>query len=214
MVLRSSLLSTAAIGMFAMSMNIGHAADLYDNNDYSNNYQTNYSSPPPADWTGSYLGAMLGYNWGTFDPNTGANVDVDGLLFGAFAGYNFQAGALVFGAEVDVAITSMDGSAGTRSADADWVGSIRGRLGYTIDRHMIYGTAGLGFMSADVSLGGANKDKTHTGIVVGAGFESMLNKSFSARAEYLFTAYGEQEYSSIDTDSNSHAVRAGLGYHF
>lgn len=214
MVLRSSLLATAAIGVFAISMNVAHAADLYDNNDNSNNYQPTYSSPPPADWTGSYLGAMLGYNWGTFDPNTGANVDVDGFLIGAFAGYNFQTGALVFGGEVDLAITSMDGSTGTRSADADWVGSVRGRLGYAFDRHLIYGTAGVGFMSADVNLGGANKDKTHTGIIVGAGFESMLNKSFSARAEYLFTAYGEQEYSNIDTDSNSHAVRAGLGYHF
>ncbi|MEP0519045.1 MAG: outer membrane beta-barrel protein [Hyphomicrobiales bacterium] len=214
MVLRSSLLAAATIGAFAISMNIGHAADLYDNNDYSNTYQPTYSSPPPADWTGSYLGAMLGYNWGTFDPNTGAKVDVDGLLFGAFAGYNFQAGALVFGGEVDVAITSMDGTAGVNDADADWVGSVRGRLGYTWDRHMIYGTAGVGFMSADVGLGGVNDDKTHTGLVGGVGFESMLNKSFSARAEYLYTAYGDKEYSNIDTDANSHAVRAGLGYHF
>lgn len=214
MVLRSSLLAATTLGVLAILFNMAHAADLYDNNDSANSYQPTYNSPPPADWTGAYLGAMLGYNWGTFDPNTGATVDVDGFLFGAFAGYNFQAGALVFGGEVDLAMTSMDGTAGTNNADADWTGSVRGRLGYTFDRHMVYGTAGLGFMSADVSLGGVNKEKTHTGFVAGAGFESMLNKSFSARAEYLFTAYGEQEYSNIDTDSNTHAVRAGLGYHF
>ncbi len=212
MVLRASLIATASAGALILSLNAGVAADFYDNG--GGYQQPSYNGNPPADWTGLYMGPMLGYIWGNIDPDTGAAVDVDGILLGGFAGYNFQAGSLVFGGEADLAITSLDGSEGGTDGDADWTGSIRGRLGYAWDRHMIYGTAGLGFLSADVDLGGASDENTHVGLVVGAGIESMVNRSFSARGEYLYSGYGEKDYGAFEADANSHAIRAGLGYHF
>ena len=214
MVSRSSLLSCACLAALAVSMNTSFAADLDTSDGGYYNNQPTYNGAPPADWTGAYMGAMLGYNWGTFDPATGATVDTSGILVGGFVGYNFQMGAIVLGGEADVVMTSMDGSSGTNSADADWIGTARARLGYAWSRHLVYGTAGLTFMSADMSLNGPTDDNTHIGLVGGAGWEVMLNKSFSARGEYLYSAYGDKEYSNVDTDTSTHAIRAGVGYHF
>nr|WP_306268340.1 outer membrane protein [Pararhizobium sp. IMCC3301] len=211
MVLRLALLAAGSAGALILSFNAAMAADPSDNGMYQ---QPVYNSAPPADWTGLYMGPMLGYIWGNLDPNTGAKVDTDGLLLGGFVGYNFQMGALVFGAEADIAMTSMDGSENGTDGDVDWTGSARGRLGYTWDRHMIYGTAGLGFLSADIDLGGASDENTHVGLVVGAGLETMVNQSFSARGEYLYSGYGEKDYGAFDADASTHAIRAGLAYQF
>lgn len=205
MVLRSALLAgTAALVLGGLAMPT-LAADLPPGGYYQ---QPAYN--PPADWTGFYLGAMLGYNWGEFDTDANTDVDVDGLMIGGFTGYNWQAGALVFGLEADLAMSSADGSENSIQGDVDWQGTLRGRVGYTFDRHMIYGTAGLAFASGDLN----SDDNTHTGLAAGVGFESMLNQSLSARVEYLYTNYNEQDYRNIDSDLGVHAVRGGVGYHF
>lgn len=211
MVLRLTLLAAGSAAALILSLSAGMTADPADNGVYQ---PPVYNVAPPADWTGLYMGPMLGYIWGNLDPDTGTKVDTDGILLGGFAGYNFQMGALVFGAEADLAMTSMDGSEGGTDGDADWTGSARGRLGYAWDRYMIYGTAGLGFLSADVDLGGASDEKTHVGLTIGAGVESMVNESFSARGEYLYSGYGEKDYGAFDADANTHAIRAGLAYQF
>ena len=136
----------------------GFAADVPGGYD---SYPSAYTAPssayaaPPAAWSGLYLGAMFGYNWGTFDPDGGFDVEADGLSVGGFAGYNAQSGALVFGGEADLAMSSMDGSRGSADADMDWSGSLRGRLGYTFDRHLLYDLL-TERISVDHDLAGAN----------------------------------------------------------
>src|SRR5215212_9769962 len=68
-----------------------------------------------ANWNGFYIGAQIGYQWGSsgaraFDSVTGLEIvgfgpfgmDTDGVVGGVHAGFNFQTGALVWGIEGDI----------------------------------------------------------------------------------------------------------------
>jgi hypothetical protein len=57
----------------------------------SNNY---YAAPPPLaySWAGPYIGANLGYEWGTINNNP---TRPSGIAGGAQAGFNWQQGAFV-----------------------------------------------------------------------------------------------------------------------
>jgi len=125
---------------------------------------------PGFNWTGGYVGANIGYGWGDFEQNFGADVvilgpisegfdaDGDGILGGAQAGFNWQSGQFVFGVEVDVQAADIDGGSnrffdfGLATLDADvsteidWFGTARGRIGFVpTERLMIYGTGGFAF---------------------------------------------------------------------
>ena len=109
----------------------------------------------PFSWTGFYVGAQVGYGWGTTDaisgPLTGFDqsysYDTNGWLGGAHAGYNWQRQNLVFGLEGDIEASGLGGSGiGSlglnHSTDVSWLGSLRGRLGIAYDRTLFYATAG------------------------------------------------------------------------
>lgn len=146
---------------------------------------------------------------------------------GAHAGYNRQfAGSWVAGVEGDWqwtgARTSLcrqtsvnssdcaDNGFGYATLDGETrsIGSLRGRLGYAIDRVLVYGTGGAAFADTHTSLGvncpqgcGANSiaitasadsSKVRTGWVAGAGIETMLDSNWTVRAEYLHYGFGRQ----------------------
>jgi hypothetical protein len=107
-------------------------------------------------WTGFYIGGNAGWGWtngsGTFttalraDPFT---VKTNGFLGGAQLGYNWQTGPFVFGGEADFQGTTASGSlnagAGptiSPTAKTPWFGTVRGRVGYAMDRVLLYATAG------------------------------------------------------------------------
>ena len=56
-------------------------------------------------WAGPYLGANLGYGWGSVDNNP---TKPSGFEGGIQAGYNWQAGPWVFGVEGDIQATAAD----------------------------------------------------------------------------------------------------------
>src|SRR4029079_19176450 len=93
------------------------------------------------------------------------------------------------------------------SGETRSIGSVRGRLGYTIDRVMFYGTGGVAFADTRTTLGvncaaggcassstqiatSADSSKTKTGWVAGAGVETMLDQNWTVRAEYLHFDFG------------------------
>ena len=119
-------------------------------------------STPAFNWTGFYVGASLGYT--AADINAGNilfegvdygvpsfSVSPDGVIGGVEGGFNWQNGSFVLGVEGDISWTSLDDSYTdsvnnfTGSGELNWLATVRGRVGFAMDRFMIFGTGGAAF---------------------------------------------------------------------
>ena len=101
-------------------------------------------------WTGFYAGVHGGYAWGS-----GAGFNPDGFVGGVQAGYNYQYSPIgVLGFETDISATSIDDKAGGAKFGIDYLGTIRARAGYTLDRVMFYVTGGAAYGRGDLEIAG------------------------------------------------------------
>ena len=182
---------------------------------------------------------------------------------GAQIGYNFQYGALVYGVEADIDFIAR-GNRGSRSRginaqlpvapfpfatslaasggrSGNYIGTVRGRLGYAFDRFLPYITGGLAY--GDTRSGGtvsfrgpgvpsnaftsSGGNSTRIGYALGAGVEYAFTNNITAKAEYLFTDLGHNRrrlYSSAaapgytfvsnNRSDRNHQIRVGLNYKF
>jgi outer membrane immunogenic protein len=147
------------------------------------------------------------------------------VIGGFHAGYNWQMSHLVLGVEGDwqwtktnysfcrqtdvdsLACSDNDRGFVTIDSETRGIGTVRGRLGYALDRVLIYGTGGVAFvdqhgkMTADCQVGGcassgsrsltsANFSTIKTGWVAGVGAEWMLSPNWIVRSEYLHVDAG------------------------
>lgn len=229
---KSILGATAGIALFAGS---ALAADLPQR------------SPPPAPvaavsaltWQGFYIGAQAGYSWGTtrttlLGPNVSVSSKPNGGFGGLHAGYNVQNGNLVWGVEGDANFGSMSGTnlggPGTFAASSKytWVGTLRGRLGYSLGNTLLYATGGVAFASINYRAGpfgvtpiGGYK-RSQIGGVFGVGAEYSFARNWSARLEYRYTQFGKRSgflaptFPAFQTSvrTRSHSVLLGLSYYF
>jgi outer membrane immunogenic protein len=200
------------------------------------------------------LGSMLakGVIPGTID------LGDNGFLGGGQLGYNWQLGSWVLGLEGDIdwstakssiivpdclVPTPPSGLATPLTTNAvrelDWLGTIRGRVGYTpVAPLLIYGTGGLAVGEHKLGIGvsdpGANPaanlfnqtSSTSAGWTVGAGIEWMFASHWSVKAEYLYVdlgnisstvnyAYGANTSSLTGTlHETDNIARGGINYHF
>jgi outer membrane immunogenic protein len=226
-----------------------------------------YAAAPLFTWTGFYVGANVGYGAGrfshsvlgeicTFDcqPFSGrASASSSGVLGGLQAGYNWQfAERFVIGLETDYQWTS--GNARANWADDFGIGgytaslrsqitnfgTVRARLGYTVDRALIYVTGGWAYGTVKTSgsfefcsIDGCQFDaisrklNLSSGWVIGAGLEYALTQNLSLKGEYLYVDLGGKRLHAnvydfgksggaarINTNAKLHVVRAGLNYRF
>lgn len=163
-------------------------------------------------------------------PTTGASSE-SGFIGGGQFGYNFQRDRFVLGLEVDV-----DGATGrnrssallsnnilifptlTESAQSlDWLGTVRGRLGWTpADHFLIYATGGFAFGRSAASITSVNIAASNVldayvaarrsiGWTVGGGVEYALPgvwSNWSVKVEYLYYDLGRSNstvfYQNID----------------
>ena len=169
--------------------------------------------PPVFSWTGFYMGGQVGYAFGhdatSYTPAGFGSTSPDGVIGGVHAGYDWQvpgptAQGIVVGLEGDIELSSFHGGSGlagpgpltggTADARAEVFGSLRGRLGYAIDRVLIYATGGLAFTSfrnQTWSTAGVDGDWVDKGgWTVGGGAEYAIDPHWSVRAEYRFDDYG------------------------
>jgi outer membrane immunogenic protein len=165
-------------------------------------------------WTGFYVGGNAGWGWGS-----ALGTDPSGYLIGLQAGYNFQyASGLLAGVETDIAITGLDATGAGGTVSLDYLGTVRGRLGYTVDRFLVYGTGGLAYGGGEVTLGGLPNSKTHIGWTIGAGVEAFIAPNITARLEYLFADLGRENYTTILGQArvgiDTSIVRAAMNYKF
>jgi outer membrane immunogenic protein len=201
-----------------------------------------FAPPPPPvfTWTGLYIGAQAGYEWGNaynhIDTAAGAVIpgatnSTSGVVGGGHIGYNLQISQFVIGIEGDVEGTSDRGSSvepnGSIFSQNDEIqGSVRGRLGWAWDRVLIYGTGGVAFASIrdTASLPPAFDSQTvgRAGWTAGGGIEYALDPNWSVRAEYRYTDYGHYTFPLTTTSPGDVAhihdtdnrVEVGFSYKF
>jgi outer membrane immunogenic protein len=175
-----------------------------------------YTAPEPLSaysWAGPYLGATLGYEWGTVDNN---NTRPSGIAGGAEAGYNWQRGAFVFGGEADIQLSGADDTLSPFEFSNPWFGTLRGRAGVSFSNILLYGTAGLSY--GDLRADTFNLTESHTSIgwVAGGGAEIAFTPHWSAKAEWLYLDLSDSSFSLTGTNNGLAAdlIRMGVNYHF
>jgi high affinity Mn2+ porin len=170
---------------------------------------------------------------------------------GLQAGYNYVLPSrLMLGFEVDVSFPNSDvvvpnSIAGSQTFSSlsngqasysdlvEYLGTVRGRIGYAFDNFLIYGTGGLAWMYdqlartqiAGTPVGGSAAPGTietallwRFGWAIGGGIEVPLTPSWTARAEYLLTDFGRNSVTfpaaaqRFDSNLALQSIRLGLNY--
>jgi outer membrane immunogenic protein len=164
---------------------------------------------PAFTWTGLYLGVNAGVGWANSKdiyvttPNgavTTLSASSDaGFVGGGQIGYNFQTGAFVFGVEADIQYADLGGKINWgpytwwSNNSSQYLGTVRARAGYAIDRTLLYVTGGFAY--GGLNSGGAFGGNNNTGWVLGVGAEYAFTNNWTARLEY--------DYIQLDTGSKS-----------
>ena len=177
-------------------------------------------APPPFSWTGFYVGLNAGGKWASVDQTltSGATVitatdnNASSWIAGGQVGYNWQMGQWVLGIEGDIDAQDFSRSAvlatpigpfiagDAFSVESKWQASLRGRVGYAIDRVLLYATGGVAWTQRKatvtlVGLGTATNDDVVTGGTVGAGIEYAIWNNISVGVEGRWSFYGDQTFS-------------------
>lgn len=172
----------------------------------------------------SYPGSPYGGN-----ASAGSSGDITDTAFtgGIQAGYNWQTGAMVFGLETDFNYLGIKASRSVRApygggiiqgvdvndeVKADYLGTLRGRLGYASGNFLLYATGGLAYTTVKHShdfseygygsqthcfaanfcdLGGSSESKFKLGWTLGGGVEWAFDRNWSLKAEYLYADFGD-----------------------
>ena len=182
-----------------------------------------YVAPPPYNWTGFYLGINGGGGWGSSDfsaPFATGSFNTSGGLVGGTLGYNYQVGQGVFGIEGDLDWSNIRGSAtcGATTCETrnNWLATVRGRLGYAMDRFMPYVTGGVAFGDIKTSIAGVgDANESKAGWTIGGGLEAAISGPWTAKIEYLYVDLGNGgSVAGSDASFKTNIVRAGLNYRF
>jgi OOP family OmpA-OmpF porin len=187
-------------------------------------------------WNGLYAGINAGGGWGEskqsdVNGNTTGRYDLSGPVAGAQLGYNFSRGPWVFGPEADFDWADISGKriigAGTFSTHLQWLGTVRGRVGYALGPILPYLHGGFAYGNVKAAASdptsvpafSTSGAKIHPGWTVGAGAEYLITPMIGAKLEYNYVDLGSSQ--SLNTpavinkiDLTSHIVRVGLNWHF
>lgn len=170
--------------------------------------------PPAFTWTGFYIGGHAGLATGQtagevdlgglFAINT--DYDMSGALWGGHVGYNYQMGHTVLGIEGTWSALDLNGSETCVlvlkcARSADWLATLVGRVGYAMDRAMVYGLAGIAWGDVEtnvtdniVGLAQFSGGETHLGWVVGVGIEYAIAPTVLVRIEYNHADLGSETH--------------------
>lgn len=184
---------------------------------------SSFGALPVFTWTGFYVGANVGYGFGDITGTSGPGFgDADGFLAGGQVGYNYQIGQIVVGLEADLqyadvsAPASTTGVAGSK-ATLDYFGTVRGRLGYAMDRFMPYLTGGYAWGSTELSFPAFGKDdRGQDGYAIGAGLEYAFTQNIIGRVEGLYVDLETQRFFNNTRQAGTEfgVVRAGVNVKF
>jgi outer membrane immunogenic protein len=205
---------------------------------------------PVYNWSGFYIGINGGWGWasGTItDTVTGSSLgsltgtssgNINGGIFGGQIGANYQIDALVLGIEGDWDWSGQKrtdtfgcgvGCTVSENIKIGWIATVRGRIGYAMDRVLLYATGGAAFThtSDNVTATGNgtifNASSTNAGWTIGAGGEWAFAQNWTGRIEYLYVGTKVNQSGALPvvggtlTESgNIHdsLIRAGINFKF
>lgn len=179
---------------------------------------------PSSGWAGAYAGVLAGAGFAgnrwtdvgmgndRWYPPGGPqyNSTPAGAALGLFAGYNWQAlPFIVLGLEADITYNTARGRANVNAFDpshvtahSNFAGSLRARVGFAVDRALIYVTSGVALGNPSQRWfqpsGAAWKsDGTQVGFVIGAGVEYMITPQWIIRAEAMHYDFGSRNVPNI-----------------
>ena len=192
----------------------------------------------------SFLGVVIAGPTELSGVNLTNSTNLNGAIAGGQIGFNWQAGMMVFGAELDGQWSGQKGSfivnCGARCTAAENVKirsllTGRARVGLAFDWIMPYVTGGValvnGIDNLTMTVGGVTANfaplsDTVFGWTAGAGVEVALWSNWSAKLEYLYvSANGGNTtapipnalglgFASTPMDYRDNIVRVGLNYRF
>jgi outer membrane immunogenic protein len=174
------------------------------------------------------------------------------FIGGGTVGYNWQAGSFLLGLEGEVGYLKLhrsvvdqnqiNGGFGNNAFDTtrigDWYGVIAGRLGFTVDRLLIYGKGGVAFVDKHYDYTDActvapcgpltltlGRNTTYTTWAAGGGLEYAFTPNWSIKGEYLYidtretiTSRGVASDGTVlfntHTDPGIHTGKIGVNYRF
>ena len=192
------------------------------------------------DWTGFYVGGAVGYGGGSLGAGTNALPEQGaffphsstGLIGGFDVGYLKQfPNHVVLGIEADTSFTSpVDPAALTPApfnTTLDYIGTVRGRVGYAFGTLMPYVTGGFAWGHSHVDIndsGGsivASPGQYQSGWTAGAGVEFAVSGNWSAKLEYDYIDLAHRTFDlsgfglpGLNVEPNINLVKVGLNYRF
>jgi outer membrane immunogenic protein len=226
------------------------AGGAWSNSDADARLSTNSSAPIPANpIAGGDITAINSANVKAHYDSRHHNTFTGGLE----AGYNYvMSNGLLVGIETDISIFDIKGSR-TRtvqspllinppitytvhqSANTDFLWTLRPRIGYSMDKVLIFASAGLAltethykasFVDSRTSANSViySNSGTRTGWTIGGGAGYAFTQHISVKGEYLYQDFGSSRasgtsannYLTLDTDAHlkTHLFRAGVDYRF
>ncbi len=226
---------------FYLGVNVGAAWNGNDN------------CPGYYDYTSST--GLVGSRVSAFGP--ACNSDDTAFTAGIQGGFNWQMGAVVFGIEGDVNWLGNDNKLGFNgysyggnyysleaSPRSNMLGGLRGRLGWSFDRALLYMTGGAAFRNSTnsdsvyvysapvngtlLATYSTNSDRNNVGWSLGGGLEWAFTNNVSLKVEYLHTQFdrGHGVYVTSTSGYTGHVfrndnstdsidvVRFGINYRF
>lgn len=175
------------------------------------------SYAPSFSWDGFHAGVHGGFGWadGRFSAGgTSQTFDFDGARFGGFAGYNWTLSpSIVAGIEADLNYDGNEETYGGDTASTAIAGGVRGRVGYSLDRTLIYAAGGWTATRFEIN-GGSDAEKTLHGWTIGAGVDHAFTDRVFGRLEYRYNDYGKADVAGVDVDFDQHVINAGIGVRF
>ena len=166
-------------------------------------------------WSGFYAGLNAGYGWNNSRWSALAptvfnsfRTDGNGFVGGGHVGYNWQFGSLVAGLEGNLNFADIRGSAQCSTfagtvcrTRQNYIGDIDLRLGYAIDRALLYATGGVAFTDYKFSQPAGAPPATfgsssRTGWTVGGGLDYALTNNWVIGVAYKYYDFGSSNVGS------------------
>lgn len=203
---------------------------------------------PTFDWSGGYAGIQLGYVAGdmnvTFDEDSApapwqGDPDPNGHGGGLYGGYNWTGkGALIYGVDAQVNWWNADGFGDEYvfggqtgwgfEGEINMSAALRGRIGYAMDRTMVYAAGGLAYADFDVRYydnGSALRDSLSDELIgwtVGFGVERAFTDKVVGRIDISHSDFGTETYGidegggvyDADVDLSASEIKLGVAFRF